>query len=136
MARLIQAARLDEAAEDLRRWEHRLTEVGGRLEHGVERMRWEGRGADRFRSQARERRAELRRITEQLGQAAAALRRAADEVRDEARDLARIERAYGDLAAAGVIKAAGRTPPPSGDTSWREYFQHVIGEIGEIGGVA
>jgi uncharacterized protein YukE len=132
MARLIQAARLDEAAEDLRRWDHRLAEVGGRLEHRVERMRWEGRGADRFRSHARERRAELRRITEQLGQAAAALRRAADEVRDEARDLARIERAYGDLVAAGVIKAADRTPPPSGDTRWREYFQHVIGEIGVV----
>jgi uncharacterized protein YukE len=127
MARLIRAERLDEAADDLRRWEHRLAEAGARLDRQVERMRWEGRGATRFRSRARERHGELRRITEQLTHTAQALRHAAEEVRDEARDLARIEHAYHDLVASGAIRAAGRTPPPSGDTRWREFFQQVAG---------
>lgn len=80
------AGRLDEAADDLRRWQHRLTEVGERLDRKVDQMRWEGRGANRFREHARDRRGDLRLIAEQLQHTAWTLRQAADEVRDQMRE--------------------------------------------------
>jgi uncharacterized protein YukE len=126
MARLTGAAGLDGAADDLRQAADRLTDAGRHLVHSVRTMRWEGPGATRFRGQAHARGVELRRIVDGFDDAIRALRQAADAVRAESRDIARLERAYHDLVAAGAVPHHHPAPPPSGDTRWREYLPQVM----------
>jgi uncharacterized protein YukE len=126
VARLTPAAGLDGAADDLRQAADRLADAGRHLAHGVRTMRWQGPGATRFRGQAQARGAELRRVVDGLHDAIRALRQAADAVRDESRDLDRLERAYHDLVAAGAVPHHHPAPPPSGDTRWREYLPRLM----------
>jgi uncharacterized protein YukE len=126
MTELISSARLDEAAGDLREAAHRLGAAVRRLDREAGSLRWRGRGADRFRSVWRHRQVTLERTVEELRRAAGACTAAAEDVREERRDLARLERAYRDLEAAGVLPSPRPAPPPPGDTAWREFFRQAV----------
>jgi uncharacterized protein YukE len=129
MAQLVSSGHLEEAAADLREAAERLTAVEQRLAGMAEHLRWRGRGADRFRAGWRHRHATLQRTIEELRSTAHAYASAADEVRDERRDIARIERAYRDLEATGALPLPRPVPPPHGDTRWREFFRQVVGGL-------
>jgi hypothetical protein len=57
---------LNEAAEDLRRWERKLRAAPERLEKASSGMKWEGRGAEDFRGPVRTRTGELVQFTPDL----------------------------------------------------------------------
>jgi uncharacterized protein YukE len=129
MAELIASGRLDEAAADLREVAQRIAAEARRLERQAEHLRWRGRGADRFQAGWRHRHATLERAVDELRRAAAACAAAADEVRQERRDLARLERAYHDLVEAGALPCPRPAAPPHGDTLWREFFGQTVGGL-------
>ena len=129
MAELIPSARLDEAAADLREAAHRMAAAVQRLERQAEGLRWRGRGADRFRAGWRHRHAALQRAVDDLLRAAGACAAAADEVREERRDLARLEHAYRDMVAAGLLRGPLPPAPARYDTGWREFFARSVGGV-------
>lgn len=128
MAALAPSTRLDEAAEDLRRWERKIRAARGWLHGATRSIQWEGRGADAFQTTAQERMRQLDAAAEALQAARRALADAHEDVRRHRRDIEAAEQAYATLKAAGALPpAASGTPPPAGDASWPQWLQQSTG---------
>lgn len=127
MAALAAVGRLDEAAEDLRRWERKLRAAQERLEQASSGMKWEGRGAEDFRGRVRTRTGELDAAADAVRRTHRLLEQAADEVRAQRRRVEAAEQTWALLVAQGVAPAPATPPPPGGDATWPAWLRTTTG---------
>lgn len=128
MAALAPVGRLEEAAEDLRRWERKLRSAQDRLADKSEAMAWKGRGAEDFRGRVKSRTRELDVAADALRRAHRALDTAADDVRVHRRRVEAAEQAWSVLQKQKLAPATTPTPPPpAGDASWPTWLQTATG---------
>jgi len=128
VAALAGVGALEEAAEDLRRWEHKLRAVEDRLEQATTKTIWQGRGAEELRSRAGARRRELDGAADALRGAHRSLDRAADEVRTARRRVEAAEQTWAVLQAQGVAPVPASPQPPPGDAGWPAWLRGVTGQ--------
>lgn len=127
MAALAPAGRLDEAAEDLRRWERKLRAVQDRLDHARGQLVWQGRGAQEFSDRVRARTAELDAAADAVRSAHRLLEQASEQVRVHRRRVEAAEQAWAVLTAQGVAPVPA-TPPPTGDAGWPAWLRAATGQ--------
>ncbi len=127
MAALAPVGPLDDAVEDLRRWERKVREARTWLDAACEEMQWEGRGADAFRTSVTERRRQLDTAAEALQAARRALDDAHEDARRRRREVEAAEQAYAVLEGAGGLPPGLGTPPPPGDASWPDWLLSTTG---------
>lgn len=114
---------MQDAIEDLKRWERKVDEATGWLESALKQMQWEGRGADAFRAAATQRKAQLVSAGGALKAARTALQDAEEDLRQLRPRIKAAEEAYARLKPQGALPPyAQGTPPPPGDATWPAFM--------------
>ena len=135
MAKMASAAELHRAGVELGRHADALGDAHQKLDARVDGLRWQGLGAQRFRTTASSRLRELRRLAELCELAGRRFRTAAEEVREEQARLRRAEhdvRQLLDALGSAAPLYLATTPwgcrplPPPGDPAWAEVAQAVF----------
>lgn len=124
MAQLVQNAPLEEAATDLKRWEHKVDTAEHWVEKALSTMQWEGVGAREFTQRAVARKARLKDAIEQLHALRVELEALHKELPARRKAIADAEEHYAFLAKQGQLlpTVAGKPQPPHGDDYWPRFL--------------